>query len=511
MNVKSVEKNDNGKLTFTVEVPGAAFEAALNKAYLKAKKDVFVAGFRKGKAPRMVIEGMYGKDVFHEDAVNEIAPDAYDAAMTDDMPKTVGYPTITKYVVNDDKSAVLDFSVSLYPEATLGQYKGLEVYKENADVTDAEISEQLEEARKKGGRIVTADRAVKNGDTANIDFDGYKDGVRFDGGKSEGYDLAIGSGSFVPGFEEQLIGMSAGEEKDIDITFPENYHADLAGAAVVFKVKINEVRETQLPELDDEFAKDVSEFETLKAYKESIKENLAETKNAEVTNAFRSRVLTKAVEGMTVTVPDEMVDAQVDTVMKEYAQNCMMQGMEFEKYLASMGMNLQSFRSVVRPGAENDVKIEILLETIAKAEKISVSEEDIEAEYQKIAESYKMELDKVKTAVDASVLSKDLLLKKTAEFVCDSAVATDKPEEEPSEEKKPTKKSAAKKTEDGEEKKPAAKKTAKKTEEVAGEEKPAEKKTTTKKAATQKAEPKTEGDEKKPAAKKTTKKSEAAE
>lgn len=478
MNVKSVEKNETGKLTFTVEVPGGEFEAAVNKVYFKSKKDIYVPGFRKGKAPRVVVEGMYGKDVFYDDAVNEIAPDAYEKAMAgENMPRTVGRPTVVKYDIADDKTLSLDFSVAMYPEATLGQYKGLEVYKQSADVSGEEIEKELEAVRKRNGRIVTVNRKLKDGDTANIDFDGYKDGVPFEGGKAEGYDLVIGSGSFVPGFEEQLVGLEAGDEKDIDITFPENYHEGLAGAAVVFKIKVNEVKETQLPELDDEFAKDVSEFDTLEEYKASVRENLAEGNKKQAENAFRSLAVSKAVENMTVTVPEEMIDEQVDNIVREYAQNCAMQGMDFSQYLASMGMNEQSFRSVARPSAENDVKGEILLEKVAEAEGIAVSDEDMETEYKNLSEAYGMELDKVKDAVDVQILSKDILLKKTADFICENAVITDKPEEEEDKEAEEKPKKSAKKT---------SRKADEKTEknDTASAEKPAKKPAAAKKTST---------------------------
>ncbi|MGN1002261.1 MAG: trigger factor [Oscillospiraceae bacterium] len=430
MDIKNVEKKENGILSFQAEIDSAAFEAAVNKAYLKAKKDIYVPGFRKGKAPRMVIEGMYGASVFYEDAVEALAPEAYMTGKEQTGERTVGAPSIRNFNVAEDKTLTIDFEVALYPEVTLGQYKGLEAYRPAVEVSEEEVAKELESVQKRNARIVTVERAAANGDTANIDFDGYKDGVPFDGGKGEGYDLVLGSGSFVPGFEEQVVGMSAGEEKDIDITFPENYHADLAGAAVVFKVKVNEVKESQLPELDDEFAKDVSEFDTLDEYKASLKADLEKRKSDAAERDFREAVMEKAVKNMTVTVPEAMVDEQVNLVLEDYARNCAMQGMSLEQYLGMMGVDEATFRQIIRPSALNQVKTEILLEKVAETEGVEISEEDVENEYKSAAETYSMELEQIKANVSAEIVSKDLKMKKATDIIFEAAVATDKPEEE---------------------------------------------------------------------------------
>ena len=430
MDIKNVEKKENGILSFQAEIDSAAFEAAVNKAYLKAKKDIYVPGFRKGKAPRMVIEGMYGASVFYEDAVEALAPEAYMTGKEQTGERTVGAPSIRNFNVAEDKTLTIDFEVALYPEVTLGQYKGLEAYRPAVEVSEEEVAKELESVQKRNARIVTVERAAAKGDTANIDFDGYKDGVPFDGGKGEGYDLVLGSGSFVPGFEEQVVGMSAGEEKDIDITFPENYHADLAGAAVVFKVKVNEVKESQLPELDDEFAKDVSEFDTLDEYKASLKADLEKRKSDAAERDFREAVMEKAVKNMTVTVPEAMVDEQVDLVLEDYARNCAMQGMSLEQYLGMMGVDEATFRQLIRPSALNQVKTEILLEKVAETEGVEISEEDVENEYKSAAETYSMELEQVKANVSAEIVTKDLKMKKATDIIFGAAVATDKPEEE---------------------------------------------------------------------------------
>ena len=435
MDVKNIEKKENGKLGFQVEVDSAAFEAAVNKAYLKAKKDIYVPGFRKGKAPRMVIEGMYGPEVFYEDAVNEIAPEAYDAGMAEAKVRTVGSPAITDFNISKEKLLTIEFAVALYPEVELGQYKGLEVYKEPVEVTDEEVAKELERVQKRNARILTVDREAKDGDTVNIDYDGYKDGERFEGGKDEGHDLVLGSNSFVPGFEAQLVGMKAGDEKDINITFPQDYYEGLAGKDVVFKVKVNEVKESQLPELDDDFAKDVSEFDTLDEYKADIRKTIQGSKENNAETEFHAAALDKAAENMKADIPAEMVDENVESIVSEYRQNCANQGFDFKQYLGMMGMDEKSFRDIMRPSAERNARNEVLLEAIAETEKIEPSEEDIEAEYARAAEGYQVDVEKVKAAIPAELISRDLRIKKAAEIIYDSAVATDVKPEEKTEEK----------------------------------------------------------------------------
>ena len=430
MKLKSVEKKDD-KLVLQVKVEGSEFESAVNKVYNKAKKNIVIPGFRKGKAPRAIVEGMYGSDVFYEDAINEIAPEAYEVGMEGCEYRVVGRPAISNYKISDKKKQLtLEFTVALYPEAELGQYKGLEVYKANAEVTEEEIDKDIANVQKRNSRIAVVDREAKEGDTANIDFDGYLEGKRFDGGKAEGHDLVLGSGQFVPGFEEQVIGMKAGEEKDIDITFPENYHAELAGKAVVFKVKVNEVKETILPELDDDFAKDVSEFDTMAEYRESIKTKISETKNNEIENAFRTLALKKAADNMTVTLPAEMIEERVENIMRDYASNCRQQGIEFDQYLGMMGMDQNSFAAVIRPSAENDLRTEVMLNKIAEVEAIEATEEELENEYKTASELYGMDVEKLKELVSAETISADIKVRKAADIIVESAVVTDKPEEE---------------------------------------------------------------------------------
>ena len=469
MDIKNIKRED-GKLSFQVLVDAAAFESAVNQAYLKAKKSIIVPGFRKGKAPRMVIEGMYGTKVFYEDAVDAIALDAFKAGMEECKDRTVGDPAITKYDVDDAKCLTIDFETALYPEVTLGQYKGLEAEKESDKVSAADVNKELEAVRKRNARIVTVERKAKMGDTVNLDYDGYKDGVRFDGGKAEGHDLVLGSHSFVPGFEEQIVGMAAGDEKDIDITFPENYHDGLAGAAVVFKIKVNEVKESQLPALDDEFAKDVSEFDTLKDYKASIKKDLTAQKRAAAENSFRNAILGQAVENMTVNVPAAMIDERVNVVINDYARNCAMQGLTLQQYFSMMGADEATFRSYIRPNAEKEIRSELMLEKVAEVENIEATPEEIENEYAEAAKTYNVEIEQVKQSVSEEMMARDIKLLKAVDLIVDSAVAVEKKEtaEAEGEEKveadaEPAKKPAAKKS-------PAKKSTAKKAEEKPAEE-----------------------------------------
>ena len=488
MLVKNVEKKENNAVAFQVEVNKDEFEEAVNGAYLKNKKTINVPGFRKGKAPRMVIEGMYGANVFYDDAIESIAPDAFKFATEQEKLKTVGRPELTAANIDDDKVLTIDFTTALYPEVTLGQYKGVEAPKEDNTITDADVDKYIEEMRKRNSRQISVERAAKLGDTTVIDFDGYLDGERFAGGKAENHSLELGSGQFVPGFEEQLVGMKVGDEKDVNITFPEDYQADLAGKAVVFKVKVNDVLETELPAVDDEFAKDVSEFDTLDEYKTAIREELTNQRNKAVEDDFGYKVLKKAAENMTVEVPDAMLEEQMLSMMREYDQRLMSQGMRLEEYIRMTGMDPASFQEMLRPQAEETVKTELLLTAVVEAEKLEVTDAEVEETIGQIAESYHMTVEQIKQAIPMESMRDDMLKKKASDLILESAVAG-APEAAEGEEKKPAKKPAAKKTtkkadtaapetEEKAEKKPAAKKTTKKAEAAEGEEapKPAKKK-----------------------------------
>ncbi|MCD8374203.1 MAG: trigger factor [Oscillospiraceae bacterium] len=429
MTVENIKKV-NGKAAFEVDIDAAAFEAAVEKAYRASKKDIYVPGFRKGKAPRMVIEGMYGKNVFHDDAVNELASGCYADAVKEAELRTVGTPSVVDYKVTEDGAVVIAFETDLYPEVTLGQYKGIEAYKAPVEVSEDEIAAELDKQRKKNARIQTVERPIQNGDTANIDFNGLLNGEPFEGGDGQNHDLVIGSGSFIPGFEEQLVGLSVGDNKDVELTFPDNYYPELAGKPVTFKVKVNEVKESLYPELDDEFAKDVSEFDTLEEYKASIKENLTTVKTEEIDRDFRNTVMGKAVGNMTADIPESMIQEQLRSSMYEYRQNCEMQGISFETYLGQMGIDEMTFSSFLRPGAENTVKTEVLLDKVAEVEGIAVTDEETDAELERLSTVYGMELEQLKAAVDREAVAHDLKMKKAMDYITDSAIATDKPEEE---------------------------------------------------------------------------------
>jgi trigger factor len=488
MIVKNVEKKEKNIVTFVVEATPAEFEEAVSAAYQKNKKSIAIPGFRKGKAPRMVIEGMYGADIFYDDAFTAITPDAFAFAVEQENLKTVGTPSATDYQVGEDKGLTISFETAVYPEVKLGQYKGIEAPKAEVTATDAEVNDELERVRNRNSRLIVVDREAKNGDTTVIDFEGFLDGVPFDGGKGEGFELRLGSGQFVPGFEEQVVGMKAGDEKDIDITFPENYHEDLAGKAVVFKVKVSEVKETELPELDDEFAKDVSEFDTLEEYKNSLRSTILERNESVANGDFQNAVLQKAVENMECDIPDRMIDERQRQIVTDYSNNLRAQGYSLEQYLEMLGMDSASFQASARPNAVSQLQSEILLTAVADAEGITASDEELEEEYKTYAEMYSVEVQTVKTAFDPEILKEDIRRRKASQVILDSAVATAMPAEEPAAEEKPAEEKPAKK--------PAAKKTTKKKaaegEEAAAEEKPAAKKTTRKKAAEPAEEPKAE-------------------
>ncbi len=423
MNVKSVEK-ETSKATVTVELTKAELEPAVNKAYLKYRKDIAIPGFRKGKAPRVVIEAAYGKHVFFEDAIEEMFPQIYqEAVMTQDM-KPVGRPSVSNMNIADDDSVTLTIVTDLYPAVTLGQYKGIEVEKVNAEVKESEVDAEIDRMAQNVARISTVERPAKDGDTVVIDFEGFLNGVAFKGGKGENHELVLGSGSFIPGFEEQVVGMSAGEEKDINVTFPENYHAsELAGKEVTFKVKVHEVKETVLPEKDDEFVKDVSEFDTMAELRADIEKRILDEKQAGIDRAFENAAVEKAAENMTAEIPDSMVDEEVDRQLERMDYELRAQGASLEAYSKMLGGNMDSIRKSLRPGALNAVRTNVMLDAVVDAEKIEVSEEECEEEYKKLADSYKMELDKVKELLPVESLKGDLQVRKAAKLIAESAVA----------------------------------------------------------------------------------------
>ena len=431
MNVKSVEK-ENGKAKVVVEIDKPEFEQALNKAYAKCRKDIMLPGFRKGKAPRKMVESMYGATVFYEDAVNEIFPEIYTTAIVDQQFKAVGSPSVSNMDTPDEGGVVLTIETELYPEVTLGQYKGIEVPKREVKVEESEVDAEVNRMAERNARIETVDRAAQMGDTVVIDFEGFEGGKPFQGGKAEDYSLTLGSGSFIPGFEEALVGAVAGEERDVNVTFPENYNAkELAGKPAVFKCKVHEVKESIKPELDDEFAKDVSEFDTLDALKNDIRERFTKSREEQNERAFESSAVQLAAANMTCNVPACMIDEQVDHQIEQFAYQLQSQGMKMEDYTKMIGGDLSSLRQSMRPMAEQTVRSDILLSEIARAENLEVTDEEVEEELKKLAEQYQMELDKVKAAVDTAAVKSDLMGKKAAKIITDNAVAV-----APTEEKK---------------------------------------------------------------------------
>ncbi len=422
MTVKNIEKNGN-QATITIEIDKDLMESGANKAYLKARKNIMIPGFRKGKAPRKMIESMYGAHVFYEDGLEEIFPEVYEEAVVKQDLKAIGRPSLTDMNINEDGSVTITITTDVYPEVTLGDYKGIEVEKAEATVTDEQVDAELNQMAQNVASTETVERAAQMGDTANIDFEGFDNGVPFNGGKGDNFDLKLGSGSFVPGFEEQIVGMTAGEEKDIDITFPEDYHAELAGKPVVFHVKLNKVTETIVPALDDEFAKDVSEFETLDALKADIREKALEKAEKQIASTFENACVEKAAENTTVEMPAALIESELDNQMERFAYQLQMSGYSVEQYAKMMGGDMSTMRNAFRPAAEKQAKINVTLEKIIEVENITVSDEEIEEELKTLAEQYQLELDKIKTMVPVEEISASLKNRKAIKVIVDNAKA----------------------------------------------------------------------------------------
>ena len=422
MNVKNIEKNGN-QATITIEIDKELMEKGVNAAYMKARKNIQIPGFRKGKAPRKMIEAMYGAHVFYEDGLEEIFPEVYEEAVVKQDLKAVGRPSLTDMDISDEGIVTITISTDVYPEVTLGEYKGLEVEKAEATVTDEQVQAELDRMAQNVASTETVERAAQMGDTANIDFEGFDNGVPFNGGKGDNFDLKLGSGSFVPGFEEQVVGMTAGEEKDIDITFPEDYHAELAGKPVVFHVKLNKVTETVVPALDDEFAKDVSEFDTLDELKADIRAKALESAQKQIDSAFEQACVEKAAENTTVDMPKALIEAELDTQMERFGYQLQMSGYSMEAYAKMMGGDVSTMRNAFRPAAEKQAKINVTLEKIGEVENVAVSEDEINAELESLAAQYQLELDKVKSMVPVEEITASLKTRKAVKVIVDSAVA----------------------------------------------------------------------------------------
>ena len=433
MQVMNIEKKGN-QATVVVEIDHELMESGVNKAYMKARKNIMVPGFRKGKAPRKMIEALYGAHVFYEDGLEEIFGEVYDFAIAKQDFKAIGRPSLTDMQIADDNTVTLTLTTDVYPEVTLGQYKGVEVEKGEATVTDAQIQAELDNMAQNVASTENVDRAAEMGDTANIDFEGFDNGVPFEGGKGENFDLKLGSGSFVPGFEEQIVGMNVGEEKDIDITFPEDYHKELAGKAVVFHVKLNKLTVTIVPQQDDEFAKDVSEFDTLDALKADIRAKALEKAQKQIDSAFENAAVEKAAENTTVDMPNALIEKELDVQMERFGYQLQMSGYSMEQYAKMMGGDLKTMREAFRPAAEKQAKISVTLEKIAEVENLTVSDEEIEEEFQSMAKQYEMEAAKIKEMVPVDELTESLKTRKAVKIIVDNAVAVAPKAEEKTEE-----------------------------------------------------------------------------
>ncbi|MBQ9393338.1 MAG: trigger factor [Oscillospiraceae bacterium] len=423
MSVKSCEKIENSKVVLTIEVAAEEFEAAVNKAYLKMRGKINVPGFRPGKAPRKIIEGMYGAEVFYEEAVNIVLPDAYEAAVKEQELDVVGYPQVELENVGKD-GASFKCTVAVYPEVKLGQYKGLEAPRAEVKVMAADVNARLKEMAERNSRLVSVERAVKKGDTADIDFEGFDNGVPFDGGKGTNFDLEIGSGSFVPGFEDQLIGMKAGEEKDIDITFPKDYTPELAGKPVVFHVKVNEVKVKEVPALDDEFAKDVSEFDTIKELKADLKKKITDERKSAAQRAFEDVLMDKVAEGIEADIPEDMIDLQARHMVDNLKQQLASQGIPFDQYVKMTGGSEESVLADAQEPAKRQVRMDLAIAAIIKAEKLDATDDEVEAEMKKLADQYGMELENVKKYLRAEDVKEQVMREKVIRLVADSAKAT---------------------------------------------------------------------------------------
>ena len=428
-----VEKLEKNMAKLTIEVSAQELEAAIQSAYQKNKSRISVPGFRKGKVPRQMIEKMYGKEIFYEDAANALIPGAYDKAMEECEESIVSSPKIEVVQIEAGKPFIFTAEVALKPEVKLGKYKGVKVDKEVITVTEEEVAAEIEKERENNARTIEVEgRAVEDGDIATIDFEGFVDGVAFEGGKGENYPLTIGSGSFIPGFEEQLIGKNKDEEVAVNVTFPEDYHAEeLKGKEALFKVTVKEVKTKELPEVDDEFAAEVSEFETLAEYKEDIRKKLTEKKEKEARNAKEEAVITAIIEDSAMEIPDAMLETQQRQIVDEFTQRLQMQGISLEQYFQFTGLDAEKMLEQAKPQADRRIKSRLVLEAIVAAEKITVSDEDYEKEIERMAEVYNMEKDKVREMLGENETAKkqfmdDLAITKAADFVVSQAKETKK-------------------------------------------------------------------------------------
>ncbi|WOC31019.1 MULTISPECIES: trigger factor [Caproicibacterium] len=472
MNLKSSNKVDTNRWQLEVAVDAATFNNAVDHAYKKQKNRINIPGFRKGKAPRAFIEKFYGSEVFYDDAINEVYPDALEGAVKEAKLDMIQDKVDFDLVSANADGLVFKATITVKPEVSIENYKGIKATKKSAEVTEEELDSELKKIQDRNARVVTVeDRPAANDDIVDIDFEGFIDDKAFDGGKAENYTLTLGAGQFIPGFEEQIVGKKTGDEFDVHVTFPEDYQAeDLKGKSAVFKVKLHEIKMKELPELDDDFAKDVSDFDTIDEYKADLKKHLQEHKTEEVQDDVDNQLIDTLVESLQGEIPQAMYNNKANEDIRDFSYRLQNQGLDIQSYMKYTGMDAAKMRDAFLPQAERQVKIRLALEKIAEIEKLAASEEDIANEYKKMAENYQMEIDKIKAVVNQEDLAKDIAVEKAIELVRDNAVVTEEAPEAADGEKKETKKVVAKK--------PAAKKTA-------------AKKATAKKATAKKAEDKT--------------------
>ena len=422
MKLISCEKLEKSMVELQFSIDAETFKDAVAKAFKRESKKYAVPGFRKGKAPRAMIEKMYGADLFQYDAVNDLFPAAYEEAIKEAGIEVVGAPQPEVVSMNEADGAVLKVKVAVKPEVELGEYAGLEVTKKVKTVDEAQVEAEIKRMQDRNGRLLTREGEAQNGDTADIDFEGFVDGVAFEGGKAEHYSLVLGSGSFIPGFEDQIIGHKAGDEFDIQVKFPAEYQAEeLAGKDATFKIKLHEVKYKELPELDDDFAKDVSEYDTLEQLKDSIRAGIAANNEKQADQQVENDLIEKVVNGMKADVPAAMIESRVDELVQDFEYRIQQQGLKLQDYLKYMGMNMDAFRTQFTEQAEKQVKTRLAMEAVVVKEKIEATEEEFEAEVKRIADAYQMEADKVKSIVDAAAVKADLAVNKAIDFVKNAA------------------------------------------------------------------------------------------
>ena len=432
MNLISCEKLEKSMVELQFSIDAENFKAAVNNAFKSEGKKYAIPGFRKGKAPRHMIEKMYGSDIFHYDAVNDLFPEAYEAAVKEAKIDVVGRPDPEVVSMSEADGVVLKVKVAVKPEVELGEYAGLTVTKEAKNVNEADVDAEVKRMQDRNGRLLTREGAAENGDTVDIDFEGFVDGKAFEGGKAEHYSLVLGSGSFIPGFEDQVVGHSAGEEFDVNVKFPEKYAAaELAGKDATFKIKLHEVKYKELPALDDDFAKDVSEYDTLDELKDSIRNNIKTNLDKQAEQKVENDLMDQVIANMKADIPDAMVDSRIDELVQDFEYRISQQGLKLADYLKYMGMNIEQFRAQFKEQADKQVKMRLAMEAIVAKEGITASDEEFEEEVKRIADAYKMEADKVKSIVDAAAVKADLAINKAIDFVKEKAnVVTAEPKEE---------------------------------------------------------------------------------